>query len=87
MNPPISTFAFETRKVLWQVLKHRHEKKLLNLRQHKGKLYGKSNYKFIRSTVHNFSSYNLSIEESPIVWVRSTHPNYFKPQQTIFCTC
>ena len=44
-------------------VKHRHEKKLVNLRQHKRKLYGKSNTLFIGSTVHNYSSYNLTIEE------------------------
>ena len=33
--------------------KHRHEKKLVNLRQHKRKLYGKSNTLFIRSTLSN----------------------------------
>ena len=43
-------------------MKHRHEKKLVNLHQHK-KLYGESNTLFIRSTVYNYSSYNLSIEE------------------------
>ena len=44
-------------------VKHRHEKKLVNLRQHKRKLYGESNTLFIRSTVHNYSSYNLSTKE------------------------
>ena len=44
-------------------VKHCHEKKLVNLRQHKRKLYGKSNTLFIGSTVHNYSSYNLTIEE------------------------
>ena len=46
-------------------VKHRQEKKFVNLRQHKRKLYDESNTLFIRSTVHNYSSYsyNLSIEE------------------------
>ena len=44
-------------------VKHRLEKKLVNLRHHKRKLYDKSNTLFIRSTVHNYSSYNLSIDE------------------------
>ena len=44
-------------------VKHRHEKKLVNLPQHKRMLYGESNTLFIRSTAHNYSSYNLPIEE------------------------
>ena len=49
-------------------VKHRPEEKLVNLRQHKGKFYGESNTLFIRSTVHNYSSYNLSIEEHKALW-------------------
>ena len=49
-------------------VKHRHEKKLVNLHYHKRKLYGESNTLFIRSTVHNYSSYNLSIEEGKALW-------------------
>ena len=33
------------------------------MRQHKRKLYGESNTRFICRTVHNYSSYNLPIEE------------------------
>ena len=40
-----------------------HEKRLVNLRHHKRKLYGESNTLFIRSIVQNYSSYNLSVEE------------------------
>ena len=44
-------------------VKHRHEEKLVNLRQRKRNVYGERNTLFTRSTVHNCSSYNLSIEE------------------------
>ena len=48
-------------------VKHRHEKKLVNLRQQKRKVYGERNTLFTRSTVHNCSSYNLSIEEEKVL--------------------
>ena len=48
-------------------LKRRHEKKLVNLRQHKRKPYGESNTLFICNIVHNYSSYNLSIQEDKVL--------------------
>ena len=41
-------------KTLIKVI-HRHEKKLVNLRQRKRKFYVESNNRFIRSTVDNYS--------------------------------
>ena len=61
-----STVNYYLNKVVPKTLikvKHRHEKKLVNLRQYKRKLYGESNTLFIRSTVHKYLSYNLSIGE------------------------
>ena len=45
--------------------------------------YGESNTLFIRSTVHNYSSYNLSIEEEKALsFGLDQHiPHYFKPQK------
>ena len=62
----LNTVNYYLNKVIAKTLikvKHSHEKKLVSLRQHKRKLYGESNTLFIRSTVDNYSSYNLSIEE------------------------
>ena len=50
-----NTVNYYLNKVIAKTLnkvKHRHEKKLVNLRQHKRKLCGESNTLFIRSTVH-----------------------------------
>ena len=53
------TVNYYLNKVIAKTLinvKHRHEKKLVNLRQYKRMLYGESNTLFIRSALHNYSS-------------------------------
>ena len=62
MKEDIGLILFNTvncylNKVVTETLfkvKHRHEKKLVNLRQNKRKLYGEGNTLFIHSTVHNY---------------------------------
>ena len=61
-----NTVNYYLNKVITKTLvkvKYRHGKKLVSLRQHKKKALWRKYIMFIRSTVHNYSYYNLSIVE------------------------
>ena len=76
-----NTVNYYLNKVINKTLikgKHRHEKKLANLHQHKRKPYGESNALFIRNIVHNYSHPNYFKPQQSKHGIRIFLPKYHK---------